>query len=241
MKTSQLSSQLFPSVSLGLATDLQYAVWNLSLLQYWELGPWWCPGASPFLGLPLQRPSGQSFLQELEESLARASGDIFTLVPASPALLPRFNFIWITSIELDSFSRSKEHDKHERNPVRLVMWYPLRKPSCFLGLFGNWKKYGPESTLAGSDICKQTQGSLEFEASLPRMSWSWRKELILGALSSSDPNSYILPSLLPKYSADSVLPRLRRSLKHCSIVICVSVCFGGIAYSWNDQIIKISE
>lgn len=64
---------------------------------------------------------------------------ILALAPASPALLSRFNFIFIRSTEKDIFSRSKGHSEHERNTVtgqKQVIWYPHRKTSCFRECFG---------------------------------------------------------------------------------------------------------
>lgn len=131
------------SVPVGLAANLQNAARMASPCNPGSCGLSQCSSASPFPGLPFQRPNGQSSLSVAGRQPSQGLRQyIPARVPTSPALLPRFNFIFIRSIKKDIFSRSKGHGEHERNTVtgqEQVMWYPHRKTSCFQGRSGGWE------------------------------------------------------------------------------------------------------
>lgn len=154
--------------------------------------------------------------------------------PASPALLPRFNFMFIRSTEKDIFSRSKGHSEHERNTVtgqELVMWYPHWKTSCFPGPLGGWERMWP-GTISGK--CRNLHsGSVQ--------SGAWRvgsaEKNLPWEHSVHQPHNPPAPSsLLPLPQCD-MPPRMKRGLKPCPS----SVPGGGSQYSWKDETIKISE
>lgn len=178
-----------------------------------------CSSVSPFLGPPLQRPIGQSRLsvagrqpsQDLRQhSLAPG--------PTSPALLPRFNFIFIRSIKKDIINWSKGHSEHERNCHRAGAGdvIPKRKMRCFQGCLGDWETVWPEA-LFGRCRSQQTDcavwslghywpgwaGSAEWS-----QFWEhWGQQ----------PHYIPRPPPLP---LGSMLLRIKRSLRYCSI-ICV--------------------
>ena len=83
-------------------------------------------GAEALKALRSQSLPGAASLKAIGQSCLSIAGiqpsqglrqHIPTPAPASPALLPRFNFMSIRSREKDIFSRSKGHSKHERDTV----------------------------------------------------------------------------------------------------------------------------
>lgn len=200
------------SVPVGLAANLQNAARLASPCNPGSCGLSQCSSASPFPGLPFQRPNGQSSLSVAGRQPSQGLRQyIPARVPTSPALLPRFNFIFIRSIKKDIFSRSKGHGEHERNTVtgqEQVMWYPHRKTSCFQGRSRGWETVAWRHLWEASRNW-QTQGSLQLGATLPRLRLFFRKEPILGALSSSAPSPCCVSDPPCPYLCAACSPELR--------------------------------
>lgn len=148
---------------------------------------------------------------------------ILALAPASPALIPRFNFVFIRSLQKDIFSRSEGQSEHERNTVSgqaQATWCPHRKTSCFQRCLEARKQRGQKPASGDAQICKQ--GSVSVEV--------WVMPA-LGVLSSSGP-----PTLHSPHPHLSAVPVPKR--REGPAMVPLPVCLRGTAYSWKIRLLK---
>lgn len=191
-----------------------------------------------FLEAASPKAIGQSCLSIAGRQPSQGLGQhIPALAPVTPALLPRFNFMFIRSIERDIFSRSKRHSEHKRNTVtgqEQVMWYPHWKTSYFQGRFGGWERAWPGAIFGkGRNLHADSVRSAAWGRVALR-EWVLQKHTLSGSTEFISPITLLPTHLSYPYCCATRPPRRKRGPKHCPS----SVRGRGSQYSWKDKTLK---